>query len=164
MGTIASEPQEQHRWLERLTGEWIVTGDAPPDAPPGAPPPEWTETVRSLHGLWIVGVSRGDMPGCGPVEMQITLGYDPRRERFVGTWIGSMMTHLWVYEGTLDPDGRVLTLESEGPHFDDPGRTGRYRDVITVEDDDHRTMTGQRLTDAGAWETFVTFRFRRKTG
>lgn len=26
-----------------------------------------------------------------------------------------MMTHLWIYEGSLDQAGRVLTLDTEGP-------------------------------------------------
>ena len=40
----------------------------------------------------------------------MTLGYDPRKKRFVGTFVGSMMTNLWIYDGELDKDERVLTL------------------------------------------------------
>jgi hypothetical protein len=39
------------------------------------------------------------MPGGGAATMFLTLGYDPQRERYVGTWIGSMMTHLWGVRG-----------------------------------------------------------------
>ena len=45
----------------------------------------------------------------------MTLGYDPVQKRFVGTFIGSMMTHMWIYNGTLDAAGKVLTLDTEGP-------------------------------------------------
>ena len=38
--------------------------------------------------------------------MIMTLGYDPQKKRFVGTLIGSMMTHLWVYDGALDAGRR----------------------------------------------------------
>jgi Protein of unknown function (DUF1579) len=31
------------------------------------------------------------------------------KKRFVGTWIGSMMTYMWVYDGELDRSERVLT-------------------------------------------------------
>lgn len=34
------------------------------------------------------------MPGMGTIVMQITLGYDPNKKRFIGTWLGSMMNHL----------------------------------------------------------------------
>jgi hypothetical protein len=54
------------------------------------------------------------MPG-GAATTMMTLGYDPHRKRYVGTWIGSMMTHLWVYGCELDASERVLTLNAEGP-------------------------------------------------
>lgn len=48
----------------------------------------------------------GEMPGGGIATTMMTLGYDPARKWFVGTFIGSMMTHMWVYAGT------VLTLDT----------------------------------------------------
>jgi hypothetical protein len=56
-------------------------------------------------------------------------GYDPQ-QRYVGTWIGSMMTHLWVYDGAPDAAGRVLTLHTEGPHMAAEGQMAQYKDVI----------------------------------
>ena len=58
------------------------------------------------------------MPDGTPATTQITLGYDPAKKRFVGTWLGSMMTHLWIYDGELSADERTLTLSSEGPQHD----------------------------------------------
>ena len=60
--------------------------------------------------------------------MIMTLGYDPQKKRYVGTWIGSMMTHLWVYDGALDAAGKVLTLDAEGPAWP---ATGRWRSTRT---------------------------------
>src|SRR5688572_23139930 len=102
------EPQKEHEWLQILVGEWTAESEtAPePDSPPVAP---WTETVRSLHGIWIVAEGQGEMPGGGgPATTVMTLGYDPQKNRYVGTWIGSMMTHLWVYDGELDATGKIL--------------------------------------------------------
>ena len=31
-----------------------------------------------------------------------TLGYDPAKKKYVGTFIASVMTHLWIYSGSLD--------------------------------------------------------------
>jgi len=59
-----------------------------------------TEVVRSLGGLWIVSEGE-EMPTAVP-EKLMTLGYDPQNNRYVGTFIGSMMTHLWIYDGCLD--------------------------------------------------------------
>lgn len=91
-----AEPQQQHRWLEKLAGEWEYEMDAP--AEPGEPPQKLTgiETVRSVGGIWILAEGRGAMPGGGEATTLLTLGFDPARGRFVGTWLGSMMSHLWV--------------------------------------------------------------------
>ncbi len=32
----------------------------------------------------------------------MTLGYNPDTKRYLGTWIGSMMTHMWVYDGVIE--------------------------------------------------------------
>lgn len=59
------------------------------------------------------------MPGCGRTTTLMTLGYDPQKQRYVRTWIGSMMTYLWVYDGgELDLAETVLRLNSEGPAID----------------------------------------------
>ena len=157
------EPQKEHQWLEKLVGEWVIEGDMTTE--PDKPPMEWTESVRSLDGLWILAEGKGEMPeGGGPVTTMMTLGYDPQRKRFVGTWIGSMMTHLWVYDGALDAAQNALTLESEGPSMapDAGGKLMKYKDVIELKSDDHRVMTSHMLGDDGNWQQFMTANYRRK--
>jgi hypothetical protein len=158
----SAEPQQEHHWLHRLVGEWEIEGEA--SMGPEKPPMKWkgTESVRSLGGLWIVGEGKGEMPGGGDSTMLLTLGFDPLRTRFVGTWIGSMMTHLWVYEGALDATGSILTLDTEGPDFADPAKRARFRDVIELGSDGKRTLTSQALGEDGAWHAFMTARYRRR--
>src|SRR5688572_27193306 len=109
-----AEPQKEHEWLQKLVGDWTWENEATmgPDQPPmkGA----GTESVRALGGLWMMCEGQFNMPDCGPMTTIMTLGFDPQKKRFVGTFIGSVMTHLWVYEGTLDATGKVLTLDTEG--------------------------------------------------
>src|SRR3546814_12843231 len=66
---MKTEPQQEHRWLEQLLGEWTVTSDMPPDG--GSP---WVERVRSLAGLWIVAEGEGEMPGGGAAPPPLTRG------------------------------------------------------------------------------------------
>ena len=58
--------------------------------------------------------------------MLMTLGYDPAKKRFVGTWVGSMMAHLWVYEGSMDAEEKVLTLSAEGPSCMEEGKASAF--------------------------------------
>jgi Protein of unknown function (DUF1579) len=158
---MKSEPQKEHQWLQKLVGEWTLEGEATME--PGKPPAKCkgTESVRSLGGLWILAEGQGEMPGGGAATSMMTLGYDPQEKRYVGTWIGSMMTHLWVYDGALDADERVLTLAAEGPSMAAEGKMGKYKDVIEVMSDDHRVLTSHMLGDDDRWHQFMTAHYRR---
>ena len=155
-------PQKEHRWLQKLVGEWVYETDRPadPDQPPAKH--EGTERVRSLGGLWFLAEGEGQMPGGDPALMLMTLGYDAQRKRFVGTWIGSMMTHLWIYDGELDSADRVLTLNSEGPSMAGDGKMAKYRDVIEFTSENHRTLTAHVLGADGKWQPFMKLNYRRK--
>src|SRR5262249_26830794 len=151
-----AEPQMEHRWLEKLVGEWTFESEALMG--PGQPPVKsrGTQTVRSIGGLWIQCEGHGEMPGGGPATIIITLGYDPARKRFVGTFIGSMMTNLWIYDGGLDAAAKVLTLDAEGPSFANPAQSARYQDIIEMVSDNHHILSSQVLGDDGLWHRFMT--------
>jgi hypothetical protein len=102
------------------------------------------------------------MPGCGPATTMMILGYDPQKKRFLGTWIGSMMTHMWVYDGVLDASENVLTLDTEGPSMAGDGKMAKYQDIIEFKSDDHRTLASQVLGDDGKWHRFMTAHYRRQ--
>jgi hypothetical protein len=160
---MKAEPQQEHRWLSRLVGEWTWAGEfrTAPDKPPTRN--EGREVVYSLGGLWTVGEGEGEMPEGGTARSIMTLGYDPQAGRFVGTFIASMMTHLWTYHsGSLDPSGKVLTLDAEGPSINGAG-TSKYRDCIEFIDDDHRVLTSHVLGSDDQWQQFMTTHYHRKT-
>jgi hypothetical protein len=92
----------------------------------------------------------------------MTLGYDPRKQRYVGTWIGSMMTYLWRYDGELDAGETVLTLASDGPAMTGDERMAKYKDAIEFKSDDRRTMTSHVLGDDAQWHHFMTAHYWRK--
>ena len=158
---MKADPQKEHQWLHKLIGEWTSEADAAmePDKLPETF--KGIENVRSLGGLWILAEGQGEMPGGGLATTMMTLGYDPQAKQYVGTWIGSMMTHLWVYAGALDAAQRVLTLEAEGPDMAGAGKTAKYRDVIEFKTDDHRVLTSHMLGDDGTWHQFMTAHYRR---
>ncbi len=114
-----------------------------------------------LGDIWTVSEGVGETEATGPTATMMAVGYDPARSRFVGTWLGSMMTHLWVYEGSLDDSGKVLTLNSEGPDFHREGKMAPYRDIIEIIDADHRLLRSATPDESGQWQVFMTADYRR---
>lgn len=166
---MMAEPQLEHRWLQKLVGEWTFEMETPPcpdPAQPGAesPPMKVTgvERVRSLQGIWFLGEGESEMPGGVKAQTLLTLGYDPEKKRYVGSWIGSMMPNMWVYEGEVDASGKVLTLNTTGPSMTAPGQTARYKDVIEFKSDDYRTLTSHILGEDGKWTQFMQAHYRRR--
>lgn len=157
------EPKPEHAWLNRLVGEWTAQIECP--AGPGQPPTtsEMTETVSALGGLWVLSEGRGESPSGEVSHSRMTLGYDPRLGQFVGTFIASVMTHLWIYHGHLDADQRILTLDTEGPDFTgDVSKLVKYQDIIEIVDDNHRILRSQALGDDGQWHQFMIAHYHRK--
>jgi hypothetical protein len=159
---MKAEPVDAHQWLRRLIGDWIVETGVP--AQPGEPAQTLTgtETVRAVGEIWVVAEGHGPMPDGRDGHTLMTLGYDPGTQRFVGSWIGSMMTDFWVYDGELDADRTTLTLNATGPDFESPGRMRQYQDIIELEDDDHRVLRSRMLEDDGGWRDLMAARYTRK--
>ncbi len=156
------EPQKEHQWLQKFVGEWTYESDALEGQDQPAEQMTGTERVRSLGGFWIVAEGQGSMPGGEVGTTMMTVGYDPQKQRYVGTYIGSMMNYLWVYDGELDADARVLTLAADGPAFDGSDNMAKYRDVTEFKSDDHRVFTSSVQGADGAWHQFMTINYRRK--
>ena len=61
----------------------------------------------------------------------------------------------------IDGAGRVLTLDSQGPHLSGSGKLARYREVIEFKSDDHRVTTSRMLGHDGTWHDFRTVHYRK---
>lgn len=155
------KPQQEHEWLQKIVGEWTVEyeGTMGPDQPSTT----WhgTESTRSFGGFWVIGEGCVQAPDCEEGRTIITLGYDPRQKRYIGSFIGAMMANMWVYSGTLDAEERVLTLDTEGPNMMEEGKISRFQDIMTIVDVDYRVLTSQILGDDGEWHQFMTAHYRR---
>jgi hypothetical protein len=152
---------EAHRWLQQLVGDWsyesdVLIGHATPRETFTG-----TESVRPLGEFWIVAEGESGMPGGPSSNSMMTLGYDPDKGRFTGTFVHSEGSYLWLYDGELDRDGKALTLSSEGPSMAGEGITTRYRDVIELTDNDHRTFISEAIGEDGRWHGFMTARYQR---
>jgi hypothetical protein len=151
------EPRAEHHWLQRLVGEW--TGESDSKDPDGNSMPPWTETGSTIGDIWVVLEGEGALSDGSPSKTRMQLGFDPEKGRFIGTWIGSMMGHMWIYDGALDGD--VLTLDTEGPDFSAKGKTARYRDIVELLGHDRRVLRSEMQDDDGQWREIMRADYRR---
>ncbi len=157
---LATPPTPDHGWLHRMLGEWRFETECVMG--PGQEPQKasGTERVRALGAYWVVGESEGGMPGGGQARWIVTMGFDPGAQRFRGTFVGSMMPHMFVYDGKLEADGRTLTLDTEAPAMDRPGMA-RFQDIVEMVGDDRRVLTSRVQGPDGSWTQIMSSHFQR---
>jgi Protein of unknown function (DUF1579) len=157
----AAAPLAGNEWLKQFAGEWDSDGEAMPA--PGQPPikSKGTESARMLGEHWVIAQGQSTFMEM-PFSFVFSLGYDPARQKFVGTWVDSVSSYLWLYEGTLDASGKTLTLESEGPFAGTPGKLAKFRETIEFPSKDQRVFKTHVLVD-GKWQPLVTIHSRRKS-
>lgn len=159
--TAATQSGDEYKLLKSLVGEWSYHASAV--VAPGEDPMtcEGAETTRAFGDNWFICNLEGQM-GDVKVSGIMTLGYDPVQKKYIGTWIDSVNKHMFIYDGSLDETGKVLSLLTSGPDFADPTKTRQMKDVIELIDNDHRTLTSYMLDDSGAWVQFMKSEYTRK--
>jgi len=148
-------PQKEHQWLEQFVGQWTTESEG--SMGEGQPKVKHTGTInaRMLGGFWVVSEMKGEVMGTQINALQ-TIGYDTETRKYVGTWVDSMMNHMWKYEGSVDASGKILTLEADGPSFVGGGKKTRFRDLYEFKSKDEMTLTSQMQTEDGKWVTFMS--------
>ncbi|KAF0244978.1 MAG: hypothetical protein FD180_2018 [Planctomycetota bacterium] len=159
-GPSMPAPEKEHEWLKQLAGDW--DGEAEMFGKPGEPSTKskGTESTRLIGGFWAMIEYKGDADGT-PFTGILTVGYDPAKKSYVGTWIDSMTSTLWQYKGSVDAAGKVLTLTTEGPSPWDPAKSATFRESIEIKDKDHKTFTSKIEKD-GEWITVMRGEYTRK--
>ncbi len=112
-------PGAPHKRLARQAGSWITKtkGWMEPDKPPV----ESTGTCKQkmiLDGRFLEQVYTGKMMGSTFKGINV-IGYDNHTKKYVSTWIDSMSTGIYFFEGTASPNGKTITQVSR---YDDPVR------------------------------------------
>ena len=99
------------------------------------------------------------------MDMKITgvqmIGYSSEKKKFVGTWVDSMSSLMWKYEGTLSDDGKTLTLEAKGPSAV-PDQLTLYQDVYHFKTADLIEITSRVQDENGKWMTYMTGTAKRQ--
>jgi hypothetical protein len=157
---MGTKPLPEHAWLNKMVGEWKTeTEMMMPDGSTARA--SGTESIKNLGGLWAYAEGHGEMPGGGPFTYYAGLGYDVSFKEYRGFRIMSASSHLWKYKGTLSSDGKVMTLDCEGPNMFKDGETALYKDVFELVDGNHMTLTSSGQDENGNWMQFMKASYTR---
>jgi hypothetical protein len=154
-------PQKEHQWLNQLVGDWDTEGEI--HMAPGMEPIKstGTDTSRMLGGFWLLSDVKGEMMGM-TMEAKLTIGYDAEKKKYVGSWVDSMTSYMWTYEGSVDDSGKVLTLNTQGPCPQRGGQMTNFKEVMEIKNKDERTFTSSYQEEDGKWTKMVAVKYRRK--
>jgi hypothetical protein len=111
--------------------------------------------------MWLLCESNGETPDGQTWSSIMTVGFDTVLNQYVGTFVGSMMSNVWKYQGLVDETSNRLPMSCEGPKFDGSG-TCHYRDTIEIVDSDSWLLTSEMQTDDGQWIKFLVATHRRE--
>jgi hypothetical protein len=159
----ASLPEPEHAFLKKFVGRWETRWETTAEFPAnsGQPSIVWKSVMEAkmLGELWMIAEMDGDMMGTR-MNAIITLGFDGKKKKYLGTWVDSIMNHMWHYEGMVE--GNTITLNAKGPNFNSPGKETDFQDVYTFKTDDQMEIRSRMKGEDGKWVTFMTAESVRK--
>jgi len=126
-------PGPPHDALKSLAGSWKASvkmwmGPGDPQVSEGT-----SENTVIMGGRYLREEFKGTFMG-QPFEGMGLLAYDNQQQKYVGTWIDSLSTHVDVQHGSMDKTGKILTTHGT---FTDPvtKKQSPTRQVMKIADD-----------------------------
>lgn len=160
-GEPAQKPADDaSAFVQGLAGEWTVVNEVSlaPDQP--RMKVEFRESSRMMGRNWLIANASGEMMG-SKFESMLTLGYDGAQKQYVSTYIDSMQGRMWTFTGQFDDTGKSLILECDGPSFDDPTKTTKYRLIVEHPEPNRKMTRSQAVMPNGDWFEFETTTYTR---
>ncbi len=138
-GPPMPQPGPEHAIFKDAAGTWTAKVES--WEVPGAPPSvsAGVETNRvGCGGLCLITDFKGSF-GPMPFEGHGTETYDPKKEKYVGSWTDSMSTGLMVGESSYDAANKTMTGWMEGP--DMTGKHTKMKSTTTMKDANTRVFS-----------------------
>jgi hypothetical protein len=117
------------------------------------------ETNTLLGGLWLITDYKGAL---GPQDFSGhgIMGYDAKKQKYVGTWVDTMSTSLSVVEETYDLATKTMTGTMAGP--DENGKVVKIKMVTEWKDDNTRIFTMSAPGPDGKEATMMRITYKRR--
>jgi hypothetical protein len=163
-GPPVPKPTPEHERLKKEVGTWDATIKSwmrGPDSEPSVS--QGVEEVKLMPGgLWIQSEFHGkfgDADFCGAGQS----GYDPKKGKYVGTWVDSMDTSIMIMEGEYDSASHTLTMYSKGT--DPSGKAYDAKMTSKFEGDDNRVFTMHMKNDEtkGEYMKVMEISYKRRS-
>ena len=153
-------PGAPHKQLASMAGTWNTKTKSWMD--PTQPPMESTgacEQVALLDGRFLQQTCTGEMMGSPFTGIGIT-GYDNHTKKYVTTWMDSMGTGIYFFEGTASADGKTITQESQ---YDDPIQGPMtWRGVTKIVNDNSQVFEMYGTNKSGKEMKMMEITYTRK--
>ncbi len=152
------KPQDEHKLLQRFDGQWQFTKKSVPADGRSDQVGSGEVSAKMLGDFFVLSQWKGEIYGAKFQAAQ-TLGFDPRKQRYVGTWADSIMSHQWQLEGRADKSESTLVINSKGPGAD--GKPTEYREWYRFRSADEIHVRSEMKKDE-KWVEFMTTELKRK--
>lgn len=153
-------PGEAHKLLAKMAGSWNTLTRSWME--PGKPPMESSgvcEQRMILGGRYLQQECTGEMMGTSFNGIGIT-GFDNHTRKYVSTWVDSMSTGVWLFEGPAEADGKSFTQKSR---YDDPVKGPmEWRSVCRLVDDNAMSFEMYGTVLGGKEEKMMEMKYTRK--
>ena len=153
-------PGKEHELLASMAGTWQTHSRACMESGEPFTESEGTSECRMiLGGRYLQEEFHGDMMGSPFNGIGVT-GFDNHAQKFVSTWMDSMSTGIFCFEGRADSEGRTITQECR---YDDPIKGPMtMRSVTRITDHDSHTFEMYGIDRSGNEELMMEITYTRK--
>ena len=152
-------PGKPHQLLAKMEGHWKTRTKhwMSPDQP--AMTTEGTcDQKMILEGRFLHQEFRGDMMGAPFTGIGVN-GYDNHTKKYVSTWMDSMGTGIYYFEGTADAEQRTITQECD---YDDPVKGPlTWRSITRFVNDDTHEFEMYSIDESGKEEKMMEITYTR---
>ena len=153
-------PGAPHRLLASMAGSWNTRMKSWME--PDKPPMETSGTSEQrmiLDGRFLQQEFSGEMMG-SPFTGIGVVGYDNHTRKYVSTWMDSMGTGIYFFEGTAGADEKTITQICR---YDDPVQGPmEWRSVTKIVDDDTLAVEMYGTGKSGKEEKMMEGSYTRK--
>lgn len=157
--TLAAQgtPMEEHKMLKMDEGKWQATISMWNEQNKVTAKYTAIETNEMIGELWSIGKLQGQIAGTD-FSGFATLGYDPVKKKYIGTWIDSTRPEITEMEGNYDSKTKTLVLFYTS--LDQNGNPGKRKNVMIYQDKKTRDFT-MFIKQNEKWVKSMTILYQR---